>query len=77
MGCFEVHGAMPNVMQEVWNKIFTEWFPSNGYEHTMTPELEVYTDGDPSSESYYSEIWIPVKKGRAAIRVDGSSFVGY
>ncbi len=58
---FEGHGAMPNAMQGVWNKIFTEWFSSNGYEHTMTSELEVYMEGDPSNESYYSEIWIPVK----------------
>ncbi|WP_079525589.1 AraC family transcriptional regulator [Halobacillus hunanensis] len=58
---FEVHGAMPDAMQKVWKQIFSEWFPSNGYEHAGTPELEVYTDDDPSSPNCYSEIWIPVK----------------
>ncbi|MGC8230259.1 GyrI-like domain-containing protein [Pseudobacillus badius] len=58
---FEVHGAMPDAMQSAWKKIFSEWFPSSGYEHAGTPDLEVYTFGDISSPDYYSEIWIPVK----------------
>ncbi|MFD2923231.1 AraC family transcriptional regulator [Halobacillus naozhouensis] len=58
---FEVHGAMPDAMQKVWKQIFSEWFPSGGYEHAGTPELEVYTADDPYSPNCYSEIWIPVK----------------
>ncbi|EFV75429.1 transcriptional regulator [Bacillus sp. 2_A_57_CT2] len=58
---FEVHGAMPHAMQNTWKKIFSEWFPSSGYEHAAAPELEVYTAGDASNSDYYSEIWIPVK----------------
>lgn len=58
---FEVHGPMPDAMQKVWKQIFSEWFPSSGYEHAGTPALEVYTDEDPSSPDCYSEIWIPVK----------------
>ncbi|WP_100330132.1 AraC family transcriptional regulator [Bacillus xiapuensis] len=58
---FEVHGAMPDAMQSAWKKIISEWFPSSGYEHAGTPDLEVYTFGDISSSDYYSEIWIPVK----------------
>ena len=57
---FEVHGAMPDAIQKVWKQIFSEWFPSNGYEHAAGPELEVYPAGDSSREDYYSEIWIPV-----------------
>jgi len=60
---FPVHGAMPDAMPKVWERIFSEWFPSTGYEHTGGPEMEVYcSDADPSSEDYYSEIWIPIKK---------------
>ncbi|UQW97834.1 AraC family transcriptional regulator [Rummeliibacillus sp. G93] len=59
---FEVHGPMPDAMQRVWKQIFQEWFPSNSYEHAGTPELEVYSDEDPSSEDLYSEIWIPLKQ---------------
>jgi AraC family transcriptional regulator len=58
---FEVHGPMPDAMQNVWRQIFTEWFPSSGYEHAGTPELEVYTAGNSADPDYYSEVWIPVK----------------
>lgn len=58
---FEVHGPMPVAMQEAWKRIFSEWFPSTGYEHAGTSEFELYTDEDPSSPDLYSEIWIPVK----------------
>ncbi|MBS4198546.1 AraC family transcriptional regulator [Bacillus sp. FJAT-49732] len=58
---FEVHGPMPDAMQNAWKKIVSEWFPSSGYAHAGTPDLEVYTDDNPSSPDCYSEIWIPVK----------------
>lgn len=58
---FEVHGPMPDAMQNAWKQIFSEWFPSNPYEPAGTPELEVYTEEDPTSENLYSEIWIPIK----------------
>jgi AraC family transcriptional regulator len=58
---FEVHGPMPDAMQKVWKQIFSEWFPSNGYEYAGTPEFELYTDEDPYSPDLYSEIWIPIK----------------
>ncbi|WP_416825260.1 AraC family transcriptional regulator [Ectobacillus polymachus] len=58
---FEVHGPMPDAIQAAWKKIFSEWFPTSGYEHADAPELEVYPDGDVSHPDYYSEIWIPVK----------------
>ncbi|SMO79755.1 AraC family transcriptional regulator [Melghirimyces algeriensis] len=58
---FEVVGPMPDAMQKAWKQIFSEWFPSSGYKHANTPELEVYTDEDPFKEDLYSEIWIPVK----------------
>ncbi|MFP5112513.1 GyrI-like domain-containing protein [Bacillaceae bacterium C204] len=58
---FEVHGAMPDAIQKVWKQIYTEWFPSGHYKHAGTPDLEVYSAGDPRSSDYYSEIWIPLK----------------
>ncbi|PAQ14215.1 AraC family transcriptional regulator [Bacillaceae bacterium SAOS 7] len=60
-GIFEVHGPMPEAMQKTWQMITSEWFPSHQYEYAGTPELEVYTDEDPSSPDLYSEIWIPLK----------------
>ncbi|OEH94238.1 AraC family transcriptional regulator [Bacillus solimangrovi] len=58
---FEAHGPMPHAIQDVWKKIMSEWFPSSGYEHAGTPELEVYPEGDITSSDYYSEVWIPIK----------------
>ncbi|KAB8138124.1 AraC family transcriptional regulator, partial [Gracilibacillus oryzae] len=51
---------MPDAIQNVWKRIFSEWFPSTGYEHADAPELEVYYPGDPASADYRSEVWIPV-----------------
>ncbi len=59
---FEIVGAMPNAMAEMWGRIFSEWFPTSGYEHAEAPEVEWYSDGDMNSNDYKSEIWIPVIK---------------
>ncbi|WP_026688930.1 AraC family transcriptional regulator [Alteribacter aurantiacus] len=57
---FEVVGAMPHAMQQAWEQIFSEWFPSSHYEQAGTIDFELYKEGDPMSEDYYSEVWIPV-----------------
>jgi AraC family transcriptional regulator len=60
---FPVLGAMPDAMPKVWDRIFSEWFPATGYEHSGGPEMEVYlSDADPYSKDYYSEIWIPIER---------------
>jgi AraC family transcriptional regulator len=59
---FECVGSMPEGQQKVWKRIFTEWFPSSGYEMADGPQLEWYSEGDITSEEYRSEIWIPVHK---------------
>ncbi len=59
---FECVGVLPAAQQNVWKRIFTEWFPSSGYEHADAPEIEWYSDGDGSSDDYISEIWIPIIK---------------
>lgn len=59
---FECVGPLPKSLQEVWKRIYTEWFPSSGYEHAGGAEIEWYSDGDGSAEDYVSEIWIPIVK---------------
>ena len=59
---FEITGPMPTAMAEIWGRIFSEWFPTSGYEHAEAPEVEWYSNGDMSSPDYKSEIWIPVVK---------------
>lgn len=59
---FESIGPMPQAIQKVWERIYSEWFPATGYEHAGLPELEVYPrEGDNASENYYCEVWIPIK----------------
>lgn len=55
-------GPMPNAIQDVWARIFQEWFPATGFEHANAPELEVYPVGDASSKDYKCEVWIPIVK---------------
>lgn len=59
---FEIVGPMPTAMTEIWGRIFSEWFPTSGYEHAEAPEVEWYSAGDLSALDYKSEIWIPVIK---------------
>ncbi|MBK1813361.1 AraC family transcriptional regulator [Clostridium sp. YIM B02505] len=47
-------------IQAIWERIFSEWFPSSGYEHAEGPELEVYYNAE--GDRNYSEVWIPVVK---------------
>jgi AraC family transcriptional regulator len=55
-------GPMPGAIQNVFGRIFQEWFPATGYEHTGAPELEVYPPGDVTAEDYRREVWIPIVK---------------
>lgn len=57
---FESIGPMPDAIQKVWGRIYSEFFPATNYEHAPGPELEVYFDGNPDDPSYRTEIWIPV-----------------
>lgn len=57
---FESVGAMPNAIQNVWKRIFAEFFPESIYKHAGTPDLEVYYEGDNSAEDYRCEVWVPV-----------------
>lgn len=59
---FEARGPLPQSIQMIWERIFSEWFPSTGYEHANAPELEIYPTGDTNAQDYYCEIWIPIKK---------------
>lgn len=58
---FEAVGPVADVVPETWKKIYSEWFPSNNYEHSGAPSLEVYKSPDPTSPTAKTEIWVPVK----------------
>lgn len=65
---FPCKGAMPQTMQDVNKKIYSEWLPnSRDYEIAAGYCIEMYDDpakfpNGTGDENYYSEIWIPVKR---------------
>ena len=53
---------VPNYeMQDMWRRIWTEWFPTSGYELVKGVQFEMYY-GLASHENVFGEIWIPVMK---------------
>ncbi|WP_028777561.1 AraC family transcriptional regulator [Shimazuella kribbensis] len=61
---FESIGPFPNTLQNIWGRIYSEWFPSSHYEQVEGPEILWNECKDTTSTSYKSEIWIPVQKSR-------------
>ncbi len=59
---FESIGPFPETLQKVWGRIYSEWFPSSGYESVKGPEILWNESPDTRNPNYRSEIWIPVKK---------------
>ena len=46
-------------IQELEQRIVTEWLPTSGFEYDNAPDIEVYLNPDPNDMQY--EVWIPVK----------------
>lgn len=63
---FEAVGPFPETLQNVWGRIYAEWFPSSAYEATEGPEILWNESKDTTSPNFRSEIWIPVVKKRIA-----------
>ncbi|HYE83535.1 MAG TPA: AraC family transcriptional regulator [Clostridia bacterium] len=59
---FEAVGPFPATLQNIWGHIYSEWFPSSGYEQTEGPEILWNEHKDVTSPTFRSEIWIPVLK---------------
>lgn len=47
-------------IQQLEQRIVTEWLPTSGYEYANAPDIEVYLNDDPENVQY--EVWIPVVK---------------
>ncbi|PFK46791.1 AraC family transcriptional regulator [Bacillus cereus] len=59
---FEAIGPFPETLQNVWGRIYSEWFPSSNYEQLKGPEILWNENKDVTSPNFKSEIWIPVLK---------------
>lgn len=47
-------------IQDLEQRIVTEWLPTSGYEYGNAPDIEVYLSPDPQNAKF--EVWIPVVK---------------
>lgn len=59
---FESVGPFPETLQNIWGRIYSEWFPSSNYELVPGPEILWNEQKDTTVPDFRSEIWIPVKK---------------
>lgn len=64
---FPCRGPMPLPLQEVNERIFSEWLPQGRYEIAEGYNIEYYSDPEDFKEGtqdseYYAEVWIPVKE---------------
>lgn len=57
---FSGEGQCPQAIQELEQRIVTEWLPTSGYEYDNGPDIELYLNQD-SQEAKF-EVWIPVRK---------------
>lgn len=59
---FEAIGPFPDTLQDVWGRIYSEWFPTSNYEQIEGPEILSIGSKDLTSPTVKCEIWIPVLK---------------
>jgi len=59
---FKVVGSFSDTLQDVWGRIYSEWFPSSNYELAEGPEILWNEGGDTKKPDYRSEIWLPVQR---------------
>jgi AraC family transcriptional regulator len=49
-------------IQDIWKRIYTEWFPSTSFEQVEGPCIEKYYWVDDQHQNFITEVWIPVRK---------------
>ncbi|MCB0154660.1 MAG: AraC family transcriptional regulator [Anaerolineae bacterium] len=59
---FESVGPFPETLQNIWGRIYAEWFPAASYEQAPGPEILWNENMEVDSPTFRSEIWIPVVK---------------
>lgn len=57
---FDCCGSVPQSIQRGWKYLSEEWLAKYPFKHAPDPELEWYSAGNPYSEHYLSQIWIPI-----------------
>lgn len=59
---FESVGPFPETLQNIWGRIYSEWFPSSTYQQAQGPEILWNASKEMDSPTFRSEIWIPVAR---------------
>lgn len=59
---FPCVGRMPEAFQELWKKIYTEFFSTSEYQPSGGMCLEVYPSANITSKDYACEFWLSVAK---------------
>lgn len=59
---FDCTGPCSTATAGHYRRVYSEWLPSSGYRLSGDVSIEVYPQGDFSSTSYRSEIWMPISK---------------
>lgn len=59
---FPSDGPFPDTLQLSWGRIFSEWFPSSGYELVSGPEILWIGEMTDDPARCFSQIWIPVRR---------------
>lgn len=49
-------------IQDVFKRLYTEWFPTSGYQHAGGAEIEYYPGEEMGKEKAKCEVWIPIVK---------------
>lgn len=57
---FPGEGQCPGAIQELEQRIISEWLPTSGFEYDNGPDVEVYLSPDLNDAKF--EVWIPVVK---------------
>jgi AraC family transcriptional regulator len=59
---FDCYGSLPDSIQTVFRRFFTEWLPASGYTYAELPDIEVYPPGCQYTEKVHTEVWIAIRK---------------
>lgn len=57
---FDCQGKMPEAIQNGWKYLHEEWIVKYPFQHAPCPEIEWYSNANQFSDTYQSQIWIPI-----------------
>lgn len=59
---FPCTGKMPEAFQNLYQRIYSEFFPTSAYQPCGGTDFEAYPSADVASPDYQCEIWVAVEK---------------